>query len=152
MGDFLFDVMIIKDIYHNAQTGIASIDEVIYKIKKPKLLKEIKVLKKEYYKICKMCKAYLKDQKEEVPKPKMITKISSEFITQMKLFKDDSDKIIVDMLLKATQKSLDILKSQTKNYKKCERKTKKIIKCMLNTLNASLKNLQRIYQLYYFTS
>ncbi len=143
------DIQIVKDIYQNAKMGVIGIDEVIFKIKNKKLLKEVEREKDKYNEICEMCKHFLEHNNEEVVEPNMMAKMGSEFMTQMKLFKDDSDKIIIDMMIKGTQKSLDIVNNKEQEAQNCHVKVKKIINNMLNILNDSLKNLQKISKIYF---
>ena len=147
---FLEEVSIAKDIYQNAKMGVLGIDEVIYKVKNKKLLKEISKEKKGYEDVCKMCKHFLERKKEEVVEPNMMAKMGSEFLTQMKLFKDDSDKIIIDMMIKGTEKSIAIIQNKKEEAKDCSMKIQKIINYMLNILNDSMTNLKKIYKFYFF--
>ncbi len=149
---FLEEVGIAKDIYQNAKMGVLGIDEVIYKVKNKKLLKEIIREKKGYEDVCESCKHFLKRQKEEVVEPNMMAKMGSEFLTQMKLFKDDSDNIIIDMMIKGTEKSLAIMENKKEEAKNCGMKIQKIINNMLNILNDSITNLKKIYKFYFFES
>lgn len=147
---FLTDIQIAKDIYQNAKMGIVGIDEVIFKVKNKRLLKEITNEKKEYDEICKACKYFLKRKKEEVVEPNMMAKMGSEFMTQMKLFKDDSDKIIIEMMLKGTDKSIDIISNKKEEAQNGCMKIKKIINDMLSILNESKINLEKINKKYFF--
>ena len=140
---------LIKDIYQNAKMGIIGIDEVIFKIKNKKLLKEVEREKAKYNEICEMCKHYLEHHKEEVVEPNMMAKMGSEFMTQMKLFKDDSDEIIIDMMIKGTKKSIDIVKNKQEEAKEAGSKVKKIINNMYDVLKDSMDNLQKIYKVYF---
>lgn len=136
--------MLIKDIYQNAQMGIIGIDEILYKIKDKKLLKEIEGTKKEYLKIFNNAKKYLEDNNEEVKDVGQMARMSSEFMSQMKTYKEDSDQIILDMMIKGTEKSLDILNSKKINYDKCDITTLKIVANMFSLLSRSLKRLKKI--------
>ena len=143
------DTTLIKDIYQNAKMGIIGIDEVIFKVKNKKLLKELTKEKKDYNDVCALCQKYLESHKEEVIEPSMMAKMGSEFFTQMKLFKDDSDKIILDMMLKGTNKSIDIVSNKKKEAQKSNIKVKKIINKMSDILNESFTKLQNIYKIYF---
>lgn len=140
---FLNNAKLIKDISQNAQMGIIGIDEIIYKIVNPKLLKEITGIKKEYTKIYNDCQKYLESVGESSADVSNMARLSSELMTQMKLYKDNSDDIIVDMMIKGTEKSLDILSSKKVNYEKCDIYTLKIVSRMFSLLNRSLKRLKK---------
>lgn len=138
------DENIIKDIYENMEMGIIGIDEVLYKAQDKSLLKEMKGLKKEYQKILVCCKKYLEDHGEALPQISMMTKMSTEVMSQMKLLKDNSDPVILDMMIKGTNKSLDILSSKKIDYDSLNIMSLKIISNTFSLLTRSQKNLYKL--------
>lgn len=138
------DSNIIKDIYENMEMGIIGIDEVLYKVENKSLLKEMKGLKKEYQKILTYCQKYLEDHGESIPELSMMAKMSTEFMSQMKLMKDNCDATILDMMLKGTNKSLAILSSKKLNYDALNIMALKIISNTFSLLTRSQNNLYKL--------
>lgn len=136
------NVDFVTDIYHNAEMGIIGINDVLYKIKNDKFRKEVEREKREYQKILKSCEKVLKDFKCKVKKIGFMTKMSSEFMSEMKLTKENSDDIILKMMIEGSYKSIGILTTKLMEYDGAEEKVKDIAKKLLDIIDNNIKQLK----------
>ena len=146
MGDFFMEknIELLNVLYQNAEMGIVGIDDVIYKVRHPKLLKELENEKKEYQKMLKVLKKMLKKEHGESKPINMFAKISSSLYSEMKLMKDESDKLIIEMMIEGSYKSIGILTTKDLQYETVEDDVKDTLKLFIKTLNNNISNLRKI--------
>ena len=70
------NIELLNVLYQNAEMGIIGIEDVLYKVHHPKLLKELEIEKKEYQKIIKNVKKMLKSKHGQSKPINMFAKIS----------------------------------------------------------------------------
>lgn len=137
------NIEILNDIYQNAEMGIIGIDDVIYKIKDEKLKKEIIKEKKEYQKILKCCEKVFDKYKCKPKKITQMTKISSCFYSEMKLIKDNSDSLILKMMIEGSYKSVGILTTKIIINDEVDKTVRKVGEKLINLINDNISELKK---------
>ena len=150
MGDFLMNdnINFINVLYQNAEMGIIGINDITSHITNNKLRKEINREKKEYQNIVNACKKLMKKEKNECKSISIMAKMSSSMYSEMKLLKDDSDQIIIKMMIEGTYKSIGILTTKEMEYKNIANEVKKLNNKFILTLMDNVNNLKNIMKLY----
>lgn len=133
----------IKNIYQNAEVGIIEINEVLYKVKNIKLEKELIKEKKNFEKIKKRCIKYLAKYKSKPRNISILTKISSEFYAEMRLIKENSDVVILKMIIDSAYKSIGILTAKLVEYDMTDSESKKIGEDLLWDINNNIVQLKK---------
>jgi len=136
------NINFLNDVYQNAKMGIVGINDILYKVKNDKLKKEIEREKKEFQKIIKSCEKILKEYKCKAKKINFMAKMSSEFMSEMKLTKENSDDVILKMMIEGSYKSVGILTTKLMEYDDVESKVKVVGEKLLKIINDNLKQLK----------
>jgi len=136
------NINFLNDVYQNAEMGIVGINDILYKVKNDKLKKEIEREKKEFQKIIKSCEKILKEYKCKAKKINFMAKMSSEFMSEMKLTKENSDDVILKMMIEGSYKSVGILTTKLMEYDDVESKVKVVGEKLLKIINDNLKQLK----------
>ena len=137
-----------NDIYQNAEMGIIGIDDVLYKVKNDKLKKELEKEKKDFQKILKQCIKILKDYKCKPKKIGMMAKMSSEFYSEMKLVKENSDDIILKMMIEGSYKSIGILTTKIMKHDSADNEVKALGEKLLKQINNNVERLKKFDKIY----
>lgn len=138
------NIELLNVLYQNAEMGIVGIEDVIYKIRHPKLLKELEKEKVEYQKIIKSLKKMMKKEHGETKSIGLFAKLSSGLYSEMKLMKNDSDKLIIKMMIEGSYKSIGILTTKEMEYENASDDVKDVLNLFIKTLNNNIKNLKNI--------
>ena len=138
------NIELLNVLYQNAEMGIVGIDDVIYKTRHPKLLKELEKEKKEYQKILRVVKKMIKNEHGDSKPINMFAKISSSIYSEMKLMKNDSDKIIIKMMIEGSYKSIGMLTTKELEFEHASEDVKDTLQLFIKTLNNNIKNLKNI--------
>lgn len=133
----------LNDIYQNAEMGIIGIDDVLYKVKNDGLKKELEREKKEFLKITKKCTKLLNNYKCKPKKINMMTKMSSEIYSEMKLMKENADDVILKMMIEGSYKSVGILTAKIMVNDSVEEETKDLSEKLLKIINNNIKRLKK---------
>lgn len=131
-------------LYQNAQMGIVGIEDVIYKVNNKYLYKEMKRVKKEYNLIIKELNKYYKINNMEPKKISIIAKVSSEIVSEIKLMKEENDKVICKMMIEGSYKSMGILTTKILEYRDINSKIIEIANKLINIVEGSINNLKKI--------
>lgn len=145
MGDFFMtrNIDALNDIYQNAEMGIVGINDVLYKIKNDKLKKELEKVKKDFGKILRRCEKLLKDYKCKPKKINFMAKMSSEFYSEMKLTKENSDDIIIKMMIEGSYKSVGILTTKLMEFDSVDMDVKSLAEKLLDLINDNISRLKK---------
>lgn len=145
MGDFFMtrNIDFLNDVYQNAEMGIVGIVDVLYKVKNEKLKKEMEREKKEFQKVIKKCEKLLKRFKSNPKKIGFMAKMSSEFYSEMKLTKDNSDDIILKMMIEGSYKSVGILTVKLMKYDTVEDEVRDLGDKLLQVINDNITQLKK---------
>jgi len=145
MGDFFMtrNIDFLNDVYQNAEMGIVGIVDVLYKVKNEKLKKEMEREKKEFQKVIKKCEKLLKRFKSSPKKIGFMAKMSSEFYSEMKLTKDNSDDIILKMMIEGSYKSVGILTVKLMKYDTVEDEVRDLGDKLLQVINDNITQLKK---------
>ena len=138
------NIELLNVLYQNAEMGIIGIEDVMYKVRHPKLLKELENEKKEYRKIIKSVKKMLKDEHGQSKPINMFAKISSSLFSDMKLMKNDSDRLIIKMMIEGSYKSIGILTTKKLEYDDDSLDIKELLELFIRILNKNIGNLVKI--------
>jgi hypothetical protein len=141
------NIDLLNVLYQNAEMGIVGIDDVIYKIKHPKLLKELQHEKKQYQKILKQVVKRLKKEHGKSKPINMFAKISSGLYSEMKLMKEDNDKLIIKMMIEGSYKSIGILTSKNLEYDQSAGDIQSLLKDFIKILSKNIELLKKIAQI-----
>lgn len=136
------NIIFVNDIYQNAEMGIIGINDVLYKVRDGGLKKELEKEKKNYQKILKACEKILKEYKCKAKKINFMAKMSSEFVSEMKLNKENADDVILKMMIEGSYKSVGILTTKLMEYDDVDSKVKAIGEKLLKLINDNLKALK----------
>lgn len=134
----------LNDIYQNAEMGIIGIDDVLYKVKNEKLKNELQREKKVFQKITKKCTKLLNSYKCKPKKISFMTKMSSEFYSEMKLMKENVDDIILKMMIEGSFKSVGILTTKLMEYDTAEKEIKLLGDKLLKLINDNIECLKKL--------
>ena len=138
------NIELLNVLYQNAEMGIIGIEDVMYKVRHPKLLKELEKEKKEYQKIIKNVKKMLKNRHGQRKPINIFAKISSSLFSDMKLMNNDSDKLIIKMMIEGSYKSIGILTTKKLEYKNVEIDIKDFLELFIKKLNNNISNLVKM--------
>ena len=138
----------INVLYQNAEMGIIGINDITSHITSSKLQKEINREKKEYQNIVNICKKLMKKEKDKCKSVGIMAKMSSSMYSEIKLLKDDSDEIIIKMMIEGTYKSIGILTTKEMEYKNISNELKKLNNKFILTLMDNVNNLKNIMKNY----
>lgn len=146
MGDFFMEetIELLNTMYQNAEMGIIGIEDVIYKIRNSKLLKELENEKKEYHKILKTVKKLLKEVNGKQKPVNMWAKISSSIYSEMKLMNKENDQIIIKMMIEGTYKSIGILTTKEIEDANVSDDVKDVLDIFIKTLKNNIQSLKNI--------
>ena len=131
-------------IYENADMGIIGIDKVLEKTNNPKLQKELLKERKYYLKVVKDVKKMIKDNHGSVNEVSMFAKISSEVYSDIKLINNDSDKIIIQMMIEGIYKSIGILKTKKIEYNNVSEDIKMYLDKFINKIEKDINVLMKL--------
>ena len=138
------NIELLNVLYQNAEMGIIGIEDVLYKAHHPKLLKELEIEKKEYQKIIKYVKKMLKIEHGQSKPINMLAKISSSLYSDLKLMKNESDKLIIKMMIEGSYKSIGILTTKKLEYDNASRDIIELLDLFVKTLNRNVDNLMKL--------
>jgi hypothetical protein len=138
------NIELLNVLYQNAEMGIIGIEDVMYKVHNQKLYKELESEKKEYQKIIKHVKRMLKVENGQSKSINMLAKISSTLYSDMKLMKNDSDKLIIKMMIEGSYKSIGILTTKKLEYDNTSLDIKDFLDLFIKVLNKNISNLIKI--------
>jgi len=133
----------LNDIYQNAQMGIIGIDEVLYKVKDDKLKRELEREKKGFNKIITKCTKNLKEYKCKPKKISFMTKMSSEFYSEMKLKSENCDDIILKMMIEGSYKSVGILTTKLMTNDDLSQVSLDLADKLLEMINSNIEHLKK---------
>ncbi|MBE6148081.1 MAG: hypothetical protein E7167_01015 [Firmicutes bacterium] len=137
------NINFLNDVYQNAEMGIVGIDDVLYKVKDDKLKREIEREKKEFQKITRKCTKLLSGYKCKPKKINFMTKMSSEFYSEMKLMKENADDIILKMMIEGSYKSVGILTTKLMEYDTIDTEVKAVGEKLLKLINDNISQLKK---------
>ena len=146
MGDFFVtkNIDYLNDLYQNAEMGVVGIDDVLYKVKDKILKKELERERKEFNKIMKKIAKLLSSYKNKPKKINFMTKMSSEFYSEMKLRRENSDGVILKMMIEGSYKSVGIITTKMIENDMANKAVKTLGEKLLKVINDNIEKLKRI--------
>ena len=137
---------LLEYIYKTANMGYESTTNLLRSLenKDNKLKKAIEDELKEYEKIVKETKKLLKNNKIDLPKTNIMTKISSYIGINMEVVKDNSDSAIASMLIEGLNMGKIEMEKKIENFEKTANKQIiKLAKDLYEFQNKSIEELKK---------
>lgn len=131
-------------IYKCANMGYESTTNLIRALenKDNKLKKAVEDELKEYEKIVKDCKKFLKSNKIEPKNTNIMTKMCSYLGINMEVIKDNSDSSIAQMLIEGLNMGKIEMEKKLDKYKNCDKKIIKLAKELYDFQGNSIEKLK----------
>lgn len=137
---------LLEYIYKTANMGYESTTNLLRSLenKDNKLKKAIEDELKEYEKIVKETKKLLKNNKIDLPKTNIMTKISSYIGINMEVVKDNSDSAIASMLIEGLNMGKIEMEKKIENFEKiASKQIIKLAKELYEFQNKSIEELKK---------
>ena len=137
------DLDFLNYMYKNAKMGIVGIDDVLSKAKSKDMKDVLYKQKLEYEGICKEVEKILEKKEAKVEEISMMAKVSSSFMSSLKLAEDKSDSMIAKMMIEGTNKGIIEINEKLNNIPNISKETKKIARKLLKIEQYNLTELKK---------
>ena len=145
MGDFFMkkDIEVLNKIKTIVDMGVINIDEVLDKVSDACLEKIMIDEKKEYLCLKSDITDLLNDYDEKGSNVGIVTRISNDIYTNMKIKGKDNDKEIAKMMVEGTNKGILEVTSLINEKKYKNNKISKVLNKLLKTLESNIIDLKK---------
>lgn len=137
------NINFLNEIYQIVEMGIVGIDDVIDKISQEEFRNFIIDQRTEFAEIKKECESiYTSYGAKEKNLSKMV-KLNSKIVSEVKLMKDDDDKVIAKMMGKGTNTGITKLTDAMNTYNESDKEAYNLAEKLLDTLKNNIEGLKR---------
>ena len=137
------DLDFLNYMYKNAKMGIIGINDILSKTKAKEMKDLLYKQKLEYEGICKDVEKILEKKEAKVEDIGMMAKISSSFMSSVKLAEDKSDSMIAKMMIEGTNKGIIEINEKLNNIPNISKEAKKIAMKLLKIEQFNLTELKK---------
>ena len=125
-------VKLLRECDAGIRMGIASIDDVLDRVRSDKLRRRLSDCKDEHGKLKEEIQVLLDEYHDDGKDPNPIAKSMSWMKTNMKMMADSSDETIADLMTDGCNMGVKSLNRYLNQYKAADEKTKDITKRLIN--------------------
>ena len=125
-------IKLLRECDAGIRMGIASIDDVLDRVRSDKLRKRLADCKNEHGKLREEIQILLDEYHDDGKEPNPIAKSMSWMKTNMKMMTDSSDETIADLMTDGCNMGVKSLNKYLNQYKAADEKTKDITKRLIN--------------------
>lgn len=137
------DIEILNELKKIIDMGIIGIEEVVKKVNNPSLEKVMIDEKKEFRVLKDDIMNFLNEYDEKEDSIGIVTRISNDIYTNLKLLKNDDEKEIAKMMIEGTNKAVLRITSLLNNREYKNERLTGILKKTLRTLEHNILDLKK---------
>ena len=137
------DLDFLNFMYKNAKMGIIGIDDVLPKATTKEMKKLLNNQKMDYERICQDIQKVLEKKEAKVEEVGLVAKVSSSFMSSVKLAEDKSDSMIAKMMIEGTNKGIIEINEKINNIPNISKEAKKIAIRLLKIEQQNLTELKK---------
>ena len=125
-------IKLLRECDAGIKMGVASIDDVLDRVRSDKLRKLLADCKDEHDKLKEEIQILLDEYHDDGKEPNLMAKSMSWMKTNMKIMTDSSDETIADLMTDGCNMGVKSLNKYLNQYKAADEKTKDITKRLIN--------------------